>query len=77
MIKRAKYLQSVIGYLVLRQYLATIDNGVLADCHIKHEYVIAAEDIFKPNVESFKGKITWTTQNLVEVEINQVDPAIM
>jgi hypothetical protein len=55
----ARTIQDTIGHPSTRSYLHIIENNLLPNCPVTREDVIAAEDIFGPNLGSLKGKTTW------------------
>jgi hypothetical protein len=54
----ARNIQDTIGRPSPRSYLQIIDNNLLPNCPVTHLDIIAAEDIFRPNLGSLKGKTT-------------------
>jgi hypothetical protein len=54
----ARKIQDTIGRPSTRSYIHIIDNNLLPNCPVTRHDVIAAEDIFRPNLGSLKGKTT-------------------
>jgi hypothetical protein len=54
----ARKIQDIIGRPGTRSYLHIINNNLLPNCPVTREDVLAAEDIFGPNLGSLKGKTT-------------------
>jgi hypothetical protein len=54
----ARKTQVLIGRPSTREYIRIVQNGHLPNCPIHREDILAAEDIFGPEVGSLKGKTT-------------------
>ena len=52
----ARQIQSIIGRPSVRTYLKIIENNLLPNCPITRRDIIAAENIFGPDVGALKGK---------------------
>jgi transposase InsO family protein len=52
----ARKLQRMIGRPGTQQFLQIIENNLLPNCPITRSDILAAEDIFGPDVGSLKGK---------------------
>ena len=75
--KTAQKLQGTIGYPSTKSYLKIIDGNLLKNYPITSQDIIAAEDIFGPNMESLKGKTTWKAPNPVRGSFLAVPPTIL
>ena len=62
----ARKLQVMIGRPSTREFIRIVENGHLPNCPINREDIIAAEDIFGPDVGSLKGKTVRTKAPRVE-----------
>jgi hypothetical protein len=56
MAKLARRIQDVIGRPSTRDYLKIVEGGMLQNCPVSRGDIMAAEDIFGPNLGSLKGK---------------------
>ena len=54
----ARKIQQTIGNPSTRDYLRIIDNRELPNVPVTRKDVLAAEDIFGPNLQALKGKTT-------------------
>ena len=52
----ARKIQNMIGRPSLRDYLRIVDGNQLRNCPVTRSDILAAEDIFGPNLGSLKGK---------------------
>jgi hypothetical protein len=73
----ARKLQNVIGRPSARAFLNIVDKNLLKDCPIVREDVLAAEDIFGPNLGSLKGKTVRQTGERVRAEYDEIPKGIM
>jgi hypothetical protein len=64
----ARKLQNIIGRPSTRTYSRIVQEQQLRNCPVTNEDIVAAEDIFGPNVRSLKGKTTRTTTEHVRSE---------
>ena len=63
---RARQVHNALGYPSLKDYLRIIDANLLPGTNVTREDIIAAEDIFGPNLGAIKGKTTRTKTDHVE-----------
>jgi hypothetical protein len=56
MAKLAQRIQDVIGRPSTRDYIKIVEGGMLQHCPVSRSDIMAAEDIFGPNLGSLKGK---------------------
>jgi len=61
----ARRLQDIIGRPTTRDYVKIVEGGMLHNCPITRADILAAEDIFGPNLGSLKGKTVRTKQDHV------------
>ncbi len=73
----ARKLQNIIGRPSTRTYLHIIDNNLMPNCPITRADILAAEDIFGPNLGSLKGKTTHSTTDHVRSEHTNIPITIM
>ncbi len=67
----ARKLQNIIGRPSTRRFLAIIDKNELPNCPITRNDIVAAEDIFGPNLGSLKGKtVRRTTEHVRTGHVN-------
>jgi hypothetical protein len=74
---QARKIQALIGRPSVRDYIKIIENGHLPNCPITREDIIAAEDIFGPDVGCLKGKTTRRTSPKVSNEQHGVPGSIL
>jgi hypothetical protein len=67
----AHKLQNIIGCPSTRSYLNIVANNLLPNCPVTRDGILAAEDIFGPNLGSLKGKTTRMTPEHVQAQ--QID----
>jgi hypothetical protein len=74
----AKKLQNIIGCPSARTFLGIVEKNLLKDCPVvRKDVLLAADDIFGPNVESLKGKTVRQGGIHVNPEYHQVPIPIM
>jgi hypothetical protein len=73
----ARKLQNIIGRQSARTFLKIIETNQLKDCPILRGDVLAADDIFGPNVGSLKGKTVRQGGIHVNPEYHQIPMTIM
>jgi hypothetical protein len=73
----ARRIQNVIGRPSLRTYLHIIEHDLIPNCPITRADVLAAEDIFGPNLGSLKGKTTRITNARTRAEHINIPITIM
>ncbi len=61
-------LKNIIGRPSTRSYLNIVANNLLPNCPVTRGDILAAEDIFGPNLGSLKGKTTRTTPEHVRAQ---------
>jgi hypothetical protein len=52
----ARKIQNMLGRSSTKAYLCIVDENLLKDCPVNHANILAADDIFGPNLGSIKGK---------------------
>jgi hypothetical protein len=67
----ARKIQKMIGRPSTAAYLKIVKQNLLPNCPITAKDVMAAEQIFGPDIGSLKGKTVWCAAN--HVEISTVD----
>jgi hypothetical protein len=73
----ARKLQNIIGRPSARAFLKIVENNLLKDCPIDTTDILAAEDIFGPNVGSLKGKTVRRGGTHVNPEYHQIPSPLM
>jgi hypothetical protein len=73
----ARKLQVTIGRPSLRQYLDIVTRGILPNCPVTRADVLAAEDIFGPDVGILKGKTMRRTPPPVRLNMTAIPPEIL
>jgi hypothetical protein len=73
----ARKLQNIIGRPSVRSYLNVVANNLLPNCPVTRDDILAAEDIFGPNLGSLKGKTTRTTPEHVRAQQADIPINIM
>ncbi len=73
----ARKLQNMIGHPSLRTLLGIIDNNLLKNCPVTRTDVMAAEDLFGPNLGSLKGKTVRRETPHVKTQFAHIPPVIM
>jgi hypothetical protein len=63
----ARKIQKIIGRPSTQQFLNIVNKNLLPNCPIQHRDILAAEDIFGPDIGSLKGKTVRQTPNVVEI----------
>jgi hypothetical protein len=72
----ARKLQNIIGRPSARAFLNIVENNLLKDCPVLRADVLAAEDIFGPNVGSLRGKTVRSSGDRVRPEYEEVPKEI-
>jgi hypothetical protein len=73
----ARKLQNIIGRPSTRTYSRIVQKQQLRNCPVTNEDILAAEDIFGPNVGSLKGKTTRSTPEHVRSDRADIPMQIM
>jgi hypothetical protein len=73
----ARKVQDMIGRPSLKTFLKVVENNLLMNCPITRNNVVAAEDLFGPNLGSLKGKTTRRTSPRVRPENHSIPLGIM
>mmetsp|Transcript_36995 Transcript_36995/g.52267 ORF Transcript_36995/g.52267 Transcript_36995/m.52267 type:complete len:1117 (-) Transcript_36995:618-3968(-) len=73
----ARRLQNIIGRPAIGTYLDIVENNRLKDCPVTRGDVLAAEDMFGPNVGSLKGKTVRCSGKEVRGKYMDVPRSIM
>ena len=68
----AKKIQNTIGHPSLWAFLDIVDKKMISNCPITRKDVMAAEDIFGPNVSGLKGKTVRRIPEHVDVNFSKV-----
>ena len=61
----ARRIQNIIGRPSMRDFVKIVEGGMLRNCPITRADILAAEDIFGPNLGSLKGKTVRTKHDHV------------
>ena len=70
-------MQNTFDFPSVKTYLDIVDNDLLKNCPVTRSDVIAAEDIFGPNVDALQGKTTRTKPNIIRTMFQDVPQTIM
>jgi hypothetical protein len=70
-------LQNIIGHPSIKDYLQIMKNNILPNYPITVDYIMAAEDVFGPNLGSRKGKTVPQKGDPVEVKMEPILLPIM
>jgi hypothetical protein len=70
-------LQTMIGYPSTRDFMKLVDNNLIPNCPIGWGDILAAEDIFGPNVHALKGKTVCHGELHVKSNISPVPRDIL
>jgi Reverse transcriptase (RNA-dependent DNA polymerase) len=62
----ARRIQDTIGRPSTRDYVKIVEGGMLQNCPVSRQDIVAAEDIFGPNLGSLKGKTVRHKNDRVE-----------
>jgi hypothetical protein len=73
----ARKVQDMIDRPSLKTFLKVVENDLLMNCPITRDDVVAARDIFRPNLGSLKGKTTQRASPHVRPEHHQIPLGIM
>jgi hypothetical protein len=73
---QARRIQRTIGRPSVREYVKIVEQNLLPNCPVTRADILAAEDIFGPDVGILKGKTTRTKANVVEQGATEVPPSI-
>ena len=73
----ARQIQKIIGRPSTRAFIKIVDNKLLPNCPITRDDIIAAEDIFGPDLGSLKGKTVRAGSERVQVRITDLPITIM
>ena len=73
----ARKIQNIIGRPSTRSYIDMVKNNVIKNCPVTIADIIAAEDIFGPNLGSLKGKTVRRSGEHVEHTTEDVPLDIM
>jgi hypothetical protein len=73
----ARKIQNMLGRPSTWNYLRIIDGNLLKDCPVTRQDVVAAEDIFGPNLGSLKGKTVRRSERHVKTARHDLPPYIM
>jgi hypothetical protein len=73
----ARNLHKTIGHPSLKAYLDIVDNNCLINCPITRDNIIAAEDIFGPEIGCLQGKTVCKGGGAVRNIIAMIPPSIL
>jgi hypothetical protein len=73
----ARKLQRMIGRPGTQQFLRIVENNLLPNCPITRSDILAAEDIFGPDVGSLKGKTVRRAGETVKVTTTSIPADLM
>ena len=74
---QARELQIEIGRPSLWEYIRMVSDNLLPDCPVTKADIMAAEDIFGPEVGGLKGKSTRRNPHAVKQVVEPLEPSIM
>jgi len=75
--KKARDLQNIIGRPSTQDLISYVDKNLIPNCLVTRQDILRAEDIFGLNIGSIKGKTTYTTQEHVKVQSQDIPQEIM
>jgi hypothetical protein len=75
--KKARDSQNIIGRPSTQDLINYVDKNLIPNCPVTRQDILRAEDKFRPNIGSVKGKTTYTTQKHVEVHLQDIPQEIM
>jgi hypothetical protein len=73
----AQRIQKTIGRPSLRTFLNIVDNNLLQNCPVTRKDIMAAEDIFGPDIGSLKGKTVRSASVPVDIRIENLPATVM
>ena len=76
MAEMARKIHNIIGRPSHKDFLRIVDNNLLLNCPITPKDVLAAEDIFGPNLGSLKGKTVRRSHATTDTPTVAIPPAI-
>ena len=74
---QARELQIKIGQPSLRDYIRIVSENYLPDCPVTKADILAAENMFGPDVGSLKGKTTRCNPHAVRQVVEPLEPHVM
>jgi len=75
--KIARDLENIIGRPSTQDLISYVDKNLIPNCPVTIQDIIRAEDIYGPNIGSIKGKTTYTTEEHVKVQSQDIPQEIM
>jgi hypothetical protein len=73
----ARNIQKMIERPSTREFIKIVENKLLANCPINRQDILAAEDIFGPDIGSLKGKTVRKGTTHVEMPFTSIPAALM
>ena len=73
----ARSIQKIIGRPSTRTFMRIVDNNLLPNCPINRDDILAAEDIFGPDVGSLKGKTVRRSSTPVNTSMITIPASLM
>ncbi|MDG7001628.1 MAG: hypothetical protein JRN15_21225, partial [Nitrososphaerota archaeon] len=74
---KARELQVKIGRPSIREFIKIVNDNLLPDCPVTKADIMAAEDIFGPEIGTLKGKTTRRNPHAVRQVVEPLEPTIM
>ena len=75
--KKVCDLQNIIGRPSTQDLIKYVENNMIPSCPVTKQDILSAEDIFRPNIGSIKGKMKHTKQKHVQVNLKDIPQEIM
>jgi hypothetical protein len=73
----ARKIQKIIGYPSTRDFMKIVDQHLIPNCPINRSDIVAAEDLFGPDVHSLKGKTVRRGEKHVTSDVSPIPRDIL